>query len=173
MKKCRRCTKPATLHITEIRNGMVQALHLCEQCAQEYLNTVDVAAPPEDVEQAAGEGESGEGNGDTTARDALTCPQCGITFKQFRSQGRLGCPHDYVAFREELVPLLESIHGETQHVGKVPHHAPDVSRRQFELLRVRNELKAAVQNEMYEDAARLRDEIQRIEQEMRREPSPQ
>jgi hypothetical protein len=37
MKKCRRCSKPATLHITEIRKGEVQQLHLCENCAQKYL----------------------------------------------------------------------------------------------------------------------------------------
>ena len=67
---------------------------------------------------------------DSDERDALSCPHCGITFKQFRSQGRLGCPHDYVAFREELVPLIESIHCETQHVGKVPRHVPGISRKQ-------------------------------------------
>lgn len=173
MKKCRRCTKPATLHITEIRNGVVQPLHLCENCAQEYLNSVDVAAPPEAVENAAGTSEGSSDEPESSERDGLTCPQCGITFKQFRSQGRLGCPHDYVAFRNELVPLLETIHGETQHVGKIPHHAPDLSRKQFELMRMRNDLKSAVQNEMYEDAARLRDQIQHLESELRQEPSPQ
>ena len=38
MTKCKRCSKPATLHITEIRSGAVQELHLCETCAQQYLN---------------------------------------------------------------------------------------------------------------------------------------
>jgi protein arginine kinase activator len=169
MKKCRRCTKPATLHITEIRNGEAQALHLCEGCAKEYLDTVTVGS-------AAGESASFESTGATEGdaeqvpdeRDALTCPQCGITFKQFRSQGRLGCPHDYVAFREELVPLIESIHGELQHVGKVPRHVPGISRKQYDLLKLRTDLKAAVQNEQYEEAARLRDQIQQLEGEIRK-----
>ena len=28
--------------------------------------------------------------------DKQACPVCGITFYEFRSQGRLGCPHDYM-----------------------------------------------------------------------------
>lgn len=172
MKKCRRCTKPATLHITEIRNGEAQALHLCEGCAKDYLNTVSVAGAPEEASAfEAGAIPGGDADQPPDERDSLTCPQCGITFKQFRGQGRLGCPHDYVAFREELVPLIESIHGELQHVGKVPRHVPGISRKQYDLLKLRTDLKAAVQNEQYEEAARLRDQIQKLEVEMR-QPSP-
>jgi protein arginine kinase activator len=164
MKKCRRCTKPATLHITEIHEGQVQALHLCESCAQEYLNTVEVGSVPDELEPAAAEETGLVPTEQPDATDDLVCPQCGISFKQFRGQGRLGCSHDYVVFRDELLPLLESIHGETQHVGKIPRRAPDASRRQYDLLRLRNELRAAVENESYEEAARLRDRIQALEQ---------
>ena len=52
--------------------------------------------------------------------DQRACPVCGITFFEFRKQGRLGCPHDYVCFAKELEPLMLNIHGETQHMGKVP-----------------------------------------------------
>jgi len=162
MKKCRRCTKPATYHVTELRNGKVQALHLCQSCAEEYLNTVDVVGGSN--EEGAAAEPTGSSEGDT--HDGLECPHCGITFKQFRSQGRLGCPHDYQVFHDELVPLLESIHNETQHIGKIPRQIPDVSRRQYELIRLRNELKAAVQNEQYEEAARLRDQIRTTEAEL-------
>ncbi len=167
MKKCRRCTKPAVLHITEIRNGEAQALHLCEGCAKDYLSTVAPGTPGDESAAEAGFGHAPEDESDD--RDALACPHCGITFKQFRSQGRLGCPQDYVVFREELLPLLESIHSETQHVGKVPRHAPGISRTQFDLIRLRGDLKAAVQNEQYEEAARLRDRIQQLETEAKQE----
>jgi len=88
-----------------------------------------------------------------------------MTFKQFRSHGRLGCPHDYEEFHDDLLPLLESIHGETQHVGKFPPKVSDVNRRQFQLIRLRNELKTAIDEEAYERAAQLRDEIQTLESE--------
>lgn len=165
MKKCGRCSKPAMLHITEIRHGEVQALHLCESCAKEYLNESEAGGPPPDDELAAAEsaeaGESAESEDD----ESPVCPHCGISFKEFRKQGRLGCPHDYTVFREELLPLLENIHGETQHVGKVPKRAPKASQHQFRLIRLRNRLRAAVDEEMYEEAARLRDEIQSLEAE--------
>lgn len=161
MKKCGRCSKPAVLHITEIRHGDVQALHLCESCAKEYLSQSEAGGTNESV----GEGKLADAAEASDEADQRTCPNCGITFKEFRSQGRLGCPHDYVAFQEELLPLLENIHGETQHVGKVPKRAPRSSQHQYKLIRLRNQLKTAVDDEMYEEAARLRDEIQTLESE--------
>jgi protein arginine kinase activator len=166
MKKCRRCTKPATLHITEIKEGEGRTLHLCENCAQEYLSQVN-AGDAADDDSAFAKGEFPEGAG-AESGDEMACPECGITFKKFRSQGRLGCPHDYVAFRERLVPLLESIHGATQHVGKAPQRRPAAPRQQHELARLRSELKSAVEAEDYEQAARLRDTIKEKESEGKR-----
>jgi protein arginine kinase activator len=164
MKKCGRCSKPAVLHITEIREGEVQALHLCEACAKEYLSTSEAGGAA--TETATAEPENAGDSGESSEVDQQTCPSCGITFKEFRSQGRLGCPHDYLAFQNELLPLLENIHGETQHVGKVPKRAPQASQHQFKLVRLRSQLKTAVEDELYEEAARLRDEIQKIEAEL-------
>ena len=161
MKKCLRCPKQATLHITELKDGKSLSLHLCETCAQDYLETVHVGELPTEFPDPAaiGEGEeqeSGPGSG-------KVCPHCGITFKQFRSQGRLGCPHDYEEFHDDLLPLLESIHGDTQHVGKYPPKVSDSTRRQHELIRLRSELKNAIDEEAYEKAATLRDQIQELE----------
>ncbi|MDP1797766.1 MAG: UvrB/UvrC motif-containing protein [Planctomycetaceae bacterium] len=165
MKKCGRCAKPAVLHITEIRHGEVQALHLCESCAKEYLNESEAGGPPPDDDDVGGPSEESESSDTSDDELSSTCPQCGITFKEFRKQGRLGCPHDYTVFHDELMPLLENIHGETQHTGKVPKRAPKASQHQFRLIRLRNRLRAAVDEEMYEEAARLRDEIQSLENE--------
>jgi len=168
VKKCLRCTKQATLHITELKGGKSVSLHLCETCAQEYLNTVEVGGIPDEYGETysppSKEYESGEDFPDAGAK---TCPRCGITFKQFRSQGRLGCPQDYEVFHAELLPLLESIHGETQHVGKFPPEVSESSRRQHELIRLRNELRSAIDEERYEVAARVRDQIQVIEAELK------
>lgn len=167
MKKCSRCSKSATLHITEIREGVVDVLHLCEGCAHEYLST-----NPEPQQSAAvDEGLSSKikaaaGERDLSELDQLTCPNCGITFREFRNQGRLGCPHDYIAFHDELMPLLDNIHGETQHTGKLPKRAPYDSRRQNRLIKLRSNLREAVDQENYENAARLRDEIQTLEVEL-------
>ena len=164
MKKCQQCPKPATLHITEIREGEVQAIHLCEGCAQKYLSNVDVgtSAPADEEEEIVKE--EAAASEEASETDDKTCPVCQITFKQFRSIGRLGCPHCYDAFHDELLPLLESIHNhETQHVGKTPAQTPAENQRSHELARLKSELRDAIENEQYEEAARLRDQIQTLE----------
>ena len=66
------------------------------------------------------------------------------------------------------MPLLENIHGETRHSGKVPRRAPRNTQQQTTLIQLRNELKRAVAAEDYEAAARLRDQIKGIEVEQGR-----
>lgn len=165
MKKCRRCSKPATLHITEIRKSEVAEIHLCEVCAKDYLTQADGAASDESPEMEFDKLEEAADALDVA--DDPVCPNCGITFREFRKQGRLGCSHDYAVFQSLLLPLIENIHGETEHVGKRPRRAPDTSHRQHQLLRLRGELKAAIEEENYEAAAALRDEIQAVEGELR------
>ena len=87
----------------------------------------------------------------------------GIKFVEFRNGGRLGCPHDYEAFREDLVPLLESVHGEPKHAGKIPRHRPSPKRAHNDLASLRKKLQTAVDAEKYEEAADLRDRIKRLE----------
>ena len=159
MKKCRRCSKPATLHITEIRKGEVQQLHLCETCAQKYLQS-----GPESDEEGLSLGSADE---QLDPGDEAACPHCGITFRQFRASGRLGCPHDYQVFETELNELLKNIHDDTQHCGKAPHQTSESSQEQFRLIKLRKELLAAITDEAYERAANLRDEIQQVEMKLK------
>jgi protein arginine kinase activator len=166
--KCQHCEKPATFHITERIGGTDewQELHLCEDHARQYLSPSGSAAPePTVVGSLAQQLKVGQTAEELARLDQRACPFCGITFYEFRHQGRLGCPHDYVCFEEELEPLIVSIHGETQHTGKRPKHGAGAADRQTELIRLRREMKEAVEREQYEQASELRDEIRRIEQE--------
>jgi protein arginine kinase activator len=88
MKQCSQCTKAATFHITEIRKGVAKPIHLCEGCAKEYLALVDVSAKS----TASAAKQKGLKLQDSPS-DHLACSHCGQTFRQFRSQGRLGCAH--------------------------------------------------------------------------------
>jgi protein arginine kinase activator len=159
--KCQRCPQAATLHITEIvSEDQVEEMHLCEKCAHEYLY--------EPQQKQAGKSSAVAGaaaeEGDEPAVMNRECEVCGIKFVDFRNTGRLGCPHDYEEFREELTPLLENIHGETRHCGKVPRRLPQSKQTQSELLQLRKQLLQAVNKEAYEEAARLRDRIRRLEE---------
>src|SRR4051812_19706703 len=115
--KCQRCPKQATLHITEVLGGdKFEEVHLCEDCAKKYLYEPQ---------------KKGAKGGDALAEPAglddvgaKQCEACGLKFVEFRNHGRLGCPHDYDAFKDELLPLLESVHGDVKHAGKAPRRLP-------------------------------------------------
>lgn len=161
MKKCRRCAKSATLHITEIHDGKAVAVHLCNSCAQEYLDEEAdqvSSGPPEEVTAKLEALMSDEADADTR------CTNCNISFGEFREQGRLGCPTCFDEFRDDLTPLLENIHESAQHVGKRPRRSPSQTVDQARLMQIRQRLKDAIELEDYELAASLRDEIQEIEQ---------
>jgi protein arginine kinase activator len=166
MKKCRRCTKTATLHITEIREGKAVAVHLCESCAREYLEKT-----PENPEVAFKDLASKLDELISNAADSVAvCPECGISFNEFRESGRFGCAHDYTEFLHELIPLLENIHEDTQHTGKRPRSALMGTQEQARLVHLRNSQRAAIEAEDYESAALLRDQIAEIESRVRRTP---
>ena len=84
--------------------------------------------------------------------------------RQFRSTGKLGCPHDYLVFGRELVQLLEKIqNGSVQHRGKVPNRIDREITRKKEIEELKTELRTAVVQELYEHAAGLRDRIHDLE----------
>ena len=164
--KCQHCEKPATFHITELTDEEVQELHLCEEHARTYLTPAE-PIDPSTAQTLAGalaqQLQLGQTAEDLARLDQQSCPVCGITFYEFRNQGRLGCPHDYICFERELEPLVVNIHGASEHKGKRPKRSPVASQVQTELIRLRREMKDAILNENYEKASELRDEIQRIE----------
>jgi protein arginine kinase activator len=153
---CQLCGQPANVHLTNIINKKKQEMHLCEGCAR--------------AENLLPEGPSPQLNlkalvqmvlGDTaeTTEAELTCPDCGLEYNAFRADGRLGCPHDYDAFRELLEPLLVRIHRSSHYEGKTPLAAA----KRAELNRLKVQLRSAVELEKYEEAARLRDLIREKE----------
>lgn len=166
--KCHKCDKPATFHITEITGGVVE-LHFCEDCAKEYLTQGEEGGTSlgsvlkQQLEVTGGAEELAK-------LDKRVCPMCGISFYEFRQHGRLGCPHDYVVFEKELDPLLQNIHGEVKHTGKRPKAGPVDTDSVAEVIGLRREMKKAVDEENYERASELRDQI-RAKETMAGKPS--
>jgi len=156
--KCQRCPKQATLHITEVLGeDRYEEVHLCEDCAKKYLIEPQkkAAATKASAAEAASEEE--------LQPAGPTCEACGISYQEFRNHGRFGCPHDYDAFKAELLPLLESIHGDVRHLGKTPRRLPRTQSAQVELTTLRRRLQQLVTEENYEEAARVRDRIKELE----------
>ena len=163
MKKCRRCTKPATLHVTEIREGKAAIVHLCDTCAREYLDQGQEDETSAISSNLASKLDELMG----TTESPAVCPNCGISFNEFRESGRFGCSQDYTEFMAELLPLLENIHEEVEHKGKRPRSTVVGTEEQGQLIQLRNAQRFAIEEEDYETAARLRDEIAALENALR------
>ena len=158
--KCQRCSSPATVHLTNIENNQKREIHLCQKCAEaeQMLKKQELNLPA--VLQAL----IGQHVGPWTDELArLACPACGIRYMEFRAAGRLGCPHDYNVFRAGLEPLLNRIHHAERHVGKRPRRAAVSPDRQAELIELRRRLRASIESEAFEEAARLRDLLRQKE----------
>lgn len=155
---CQKCPERATLHITELNDDGYVEVHLCFKCAQKYLNEAEQRSESEKM-AAAGDASVDE------AVNAITCPVCKTTFGQFRSTGRLGCAHDYEVFCEQLSPLLDNIHEAARHIGKMPKRLPMYAQQHTKLIQLRQELQKAVALEDYEQAARVRDQIDTLQRE--------
>jgi protein arginine kinase activator len=99
--------------------------------------------------------------------DKKACDMCGITFFEFRNQGRLGCPHDYAQFEKELEPLIANIHGATRHTGRRPEPAatgrPEGTEELTSVIGLRRDMQEAIADEAYERAQKIRDAIRTIE----------
>jgi protein-arginine kinase activator protein McsA len=96
----------------------------------------------------------------------LTCAFCKTTFKEFFMTGLFGCPSCYEAFARELRKHLA-------HSGVRPIHKGKVPARSFKHLRIRKlierlkgQMKQEVDKENYQTAARLRDTIKSLEAEV-------
>ena len=172
---CELCNKnPASVHVTEITHApsaQPAALekHVCEACARSLeLPTVPLVIaksapeiPPEIMKLLRQSAEKARADG------SLACPQCGMSLAEFRSKGRFGCPKDYEVFRAHIEPLLLRVHNARAHRGRVPGRDEDSRKRMQHISDLRTKLEAAIREEAYESAARLRDEIQELEAQPR------
>jgi protein arginine kinase activator len=158
--KCESCSRPATVHLTDIVNGQKKEVHLCEECAEKRQLVQNQELNLSMILQTV-IGQHVDPVTDELAR--LTCPACGIKYMEFRAEGRLGCPHDYAVFQLGLEPLLQRIHRATRHRGKTPRRAGRRADLQAELVRLRQQLRGAIEAEAYEEAARLRDLLRQKE----------
>jgi protein arginine kinase activator len=161
-RKCDKCEKQATFHCVEIVKGQKVEKHLCEAHALEegLISTAKTEhAPINELLSNFIKTHSAPARVDNP-----TCGGCGLTFAKFKETSLLGCPACYEAFAEQLQPLLEREHEYGgQHVGKVPRRADGQEAKNTRLLRLRKSLADAVANEDFRSAAKLRDELKKLE----------
>lgn len=163
--QCMICGKPATVHLTQIMGGKIHKMDLCDDCAKDkgvtdpegfsFMDALTGNAKQEADEEAAEPSHHPEG---------LVCMSCGFTPADFKKLGRFGCPSCYTHFKPIINPMLQNMHKDTQHRGKVPARSLERVNLQRHLEELERSLQEAIKTERYEEAARYRDEINQVRQ---------
>ncbi|MGE9268271.1 MAG: UvrB/UvrC motif-containing protein [Verrucomicrobiales bacterium] len=156
--KCEKCQmNEAMVFFTQIAEGKMEKSAWCESCAQaagvndpEGLHMLNLLAD----QLGVAEGKlQVEGEKDS-------CASCGFTLEDLQRIGRLGCPECYRSFRSVLAERIAGMHKGDRHEGRRPEGLT-LSRRDEEwIAELRQRLARAIEDENYEEAARLRDEIE-------------
>ncbi|TCS81582.1 UvrB/UvrC motif-containing protein [Tepidibacillus fermentans] len=168
---CENCQqRPATLHFTKIINGQKNEYHLCEQCAKEkgemfsyddsgfsFNNLLSGLLNFDPIKN---------GHQVITSPDQLRCKTCGLTFSQFKKMGKFGCHDCYNYFEPQLEPIFRRIHGNSQHIGKVPHRSGENIKIKREIVQLKEQLQRKILAEEFEEAAKLRDQIKALESKL-------
>jgi protein arginine kinase activator len=143
-------------------NNQISEHHLCVDCARELGYEPKLQANVSDP--------FGYMLGDflspwRSAPEAKTaaCPFCGATPQTIAESGKAGCAQCYATFPGLFDPLIRRIHGDASHSGKIPAAAGELLRSRRILEQLRNEMKEAVSQQNYEQAAILRDRIRELE----------
>ncbi len=160
---CDECReRDASVHLTQAAGGEVTQRHLCAKCAAEQGIETTVTTPPKHV---IGEFlQAVQQQASAAQADAVRCTYCAMTLRDFRATGRLGCSRCYATFEQSLRELLRRVQGSAKHVGRryVPP-AVDVLAKATTIGELRDRLRRAVENEEFEVAATLRDQIRDAE----------
>lgn len=160
---CQNCGKnEATTHLKRIIGGEKTEMHLCSQCAKAlgygsmfngfWLDPGDLFG-----------GLFGEIPLNKTRGRTVRCEKCGCSFDDIVKSGMVGCADCYKTFYDKLLPSLQRIHGKTEHQGKFPRGANEETKRIHMITELKSELSKAVDEQDFERAAKLRDEIKDLE----------
>ena len=148
----------ATVFLTQIVEGKMQKVNLCEACSKDKGVTDPTGFALADLLLGLGAAQEMERGGNTQK-----CPACGFGQSDFKKTGRLGCATCYATFAEGLAPLLKGMHKGEAHVGKVPSRLAMTMERESRLKDLHRDLRLAVSEENYESAAQIRDRIRESE----------
>jgi len=186
------CYLPKLHQITELKDGkVVKTFKLCNQCFYEYISGDKNFPKPKpklqvDPEQANAFVENLMKFAETMIQQQGSqfsipqkgpCPKCNQSINKINKTGRMGCPNCYVWFDKELKPVLYYLHKTPYspeniiHTGKKPKKwkksaKPQLESSQMKLVKLKFKLAKAVQAEDYEQAAKYRDKIRDLENEI-------
>lgn len=158
---CEECkVNEASYTISVQMDEEVTIRHLCGEC-MEKMNASMVSGNIKSLLSSILSAITGNDKPDAPKEDVI-CPRCGTSLSRFTKTGRLGCPGCYEAFREQLQPMLQQIHGHVQHAGRRPLCSPTAQRSRTRQDSLTRQMAQAVAIEDFETAAQIRDQLRAL-----------
>jgi len=164
---CNVCEKnEAKVHLTQMVEGKIRKVDLCESCAKEKgiddptgFSLADVLTGMDAVQKPEAAALPGLVN-------QVECEFCGYTQAEFKKTGRLGCSHCYGVFEGGLEQVFKTMHRGVRHTGKVPEKLRSSKELEDRSRDLQSKLDEAVNQEKFEEAAVLRDELKAVRDEI-------
>lgn len=180
---CDNCKKrEANVRYSENINGRTKELNLCEECSKKLGITNMNFNMPIDFSSFFGEFmedfKTPEFMPLLSNVKTLKCDNCGYSFEDIVNKGMLGCEECYDIFEEKLDPIIKRIQGANRHTGRLGkiidnkvdkkinnnnNEQSNDSENTSKLEKLQMDLKQAIKEEKYEEAAKIRDEIKKLE----------
>lgn len=157
---CEHCKKNCVIHLTQIINNEVKKVDMCETCphAKQLQDPMQFGL----MEKLLGIAMQ---QGVPASSKELVCDHCGYSEAQFHKTGRLGCPGCYDVFVTPKMEILRKIQDAEVHKGKAPKNQ-DKRALRLDVTKLNKELMEAIENEDYERAAQIRDELKGVKEKL-------
>lgn len=157
---CEHCKKNCVIHLTQIINNEVKKVDMCETCphAKQLQDPMQFGLMEKLLGIAMQQGVPVSGK-------ELVCDHCGYPESEFHKTGRLGCPECYDVFVTPKMEILRKIQDAEVHKGKAPKNQ-DKRALRLDFTKLNKDLVEAIENEDYERAAQIRDELKTVKEKL-------
>ena len=165
--KCDFCEKKATVFLTQLVEGQMKKVCLCDNCAKERGVTDPTGFSLADLLLGGlpgGPGTAAAPTSQSPSGNGKKCDTCGFTLDDLRRVRRFGCSDCYATFGDEVAQMVRGMHKGTSHIGKVPEGLMAIQFRSQRIEELRSRLDQAIASESYEEAAGIRDEIRNLDE---------
>ncbi|MBR2743896.1 MAG: UvrB/UvrC motif-containing protein [Clostridia bacterium] len=183
---CSNCGKhEANVHYTHVINGEKTEYNLCDECAKKLgIDEMDFSMPISFSNFISDFFDEDSLLPSFSGNMITKCPKCGLTYEEFAKNGKFGCADCYSTFASKIESVLKNLHGSAKHRGRAPKrlavpskkltdsskdaeikHEPAIDKTMQELDKLNEDIKLAIKEERYEDAAKIRDKIKKLQDE--------
>ncbi len=166
----------ANIHLVKIINGRSEKINLCVDCLKDFAifpteeifnDITKLLTKVFEVEIKIIDKSGSDNLFDKLAKaNDKNCSSCGIDLATIKSIGRVGCANCYKEFKDSLMPIIKAIHESGEHKGKIPPMSSMDERVEKEIRDLKYMLKEEVTVENFEEAAKLRDTIKKLQKKL-------